>query len=105
MIRKAFDSFSPQLLINKLQAYKLYDETTQPIISYFRGRDNRMRVDTVTTDWVVVKKRCPQGSMFGPLIRTIMPDVMSDAYVSMYADDHQVFVAKETTKRVGTVPV
>ena len=105
LIRKAFDSFSPLLLINILQAYKLYDETTQPIISYFRGREKRMRVNTVTTDWVVAKKRCPQGSMFGPLIRTIMPDVIWDAYVSMYANDHQVFVAKGTTKSVETIPV
>lgn len=27
-----------------------------------------------------------------------MPNMISDAYVSMYADDHQVFVANESTK-------
>lgn len=30
---------------------------------------------------------------------------ISDANVSMYADDHQVFVAKETTKSVDKILV
>ena len=34
-----------------------------------------------------------------------MPNVISDANVSMYADDHQVFVAKETTKSVEKIVV
>lgn len=68
-----------------------------------------MRIDPVTSNLVVVKRRCPQGSRFGPLMWNIfqndMSNITSDANVSIYADDHQVFEAKETTKRVETIPM
>ena len=40
---KAFDSLSPQLLINKLQAYNFSDKAIQLIRSYFQGRENIFR--------------------------------------------------------------
>ena len=83
---KAFDSLSPQLLINKLQAYKFYkfsDKAIQLIRSYFQGRENRVRISSVTSDWVMVKRGCPQRSTFGPLMWNIfqndMPNIISDA--------------------------
>ena len=106
---KAFDSLSPQLLINKLQAYNFSDKAIQLIQSYFQGRENRVRIGSITIDWVVVKRGCPQGSTFGPLMWNIfqndMPNIISDANVSLYADDHQVFVANETTKSVEKILV
>ena len=106
---KAFDSLSSQLLINKLQAYDFSDKAIQLIRSYFQGRENRVRIGSITSDWVVVKRGCPQGSTFGPLMWNIfqndMPNIISDANVSMYADDHQVFVANETTKSMEEILV
>ena len=58
---------------------------------------------------VSLKRGCPQGRTFGPLMWNIlqndMPNIISDANVSMYADDHQVFVANETTKSVEKILV
>ena len=106
---KAFDSLSPQLLINKLQAYNFSDKAIQLIQSYFQGRENRVRIGSITIDWVVVKRGCPQGNTFGPLMWNIfqkdMSNIISDANVLMYADDHQVFVANETTKSVEKILV
>lgn len=106
---KAFDSLSPQLLINKLQTYKFSDKATQLIRSYSQGRENRVRVASVSNDWVVVKRGCPQGSTFGPLMCNIfqndMLNIISDANISIYADDHQVFVANETMKSVEKILV
>ena len=63
----------------------------------------------MTSDWVVVKKGCPQRSTFGPLVWNIfqndMPNIISDANVSMYANDHRIFVAKETMKSVEKILV
>ena len=99
---KGFDSLSPKLLINKLRAYNFCDKAIQLIRSYFQGRENRVRMGSVTSDWVVVKRGCPQGSTFGLLMWNIfqndMPNIISDANVSMYPDDHRVFVAKEQRK-------
>ena len=59
---------------------------------------------SVISDWVEVKRGCPQGSTFGPLMWNIfqndMRNITSDANFSMYAVNHQVFVAKESTKSV-----
>ena len=62
-----FVSLSLQLLINNLQAYKFSDKAIQLIKSYFQGREKRVRIGSVTSDWlsVVVKRGCPQGSTFG----------------------------------------
>ena len=87
-----FDSLSPKLLINKLQAYKFSDKATQLIRSYFQGRKNRVRIGSVTGDWVVVKRRCPQGSTFGPLMWNIF-------------QNDQVYIAKEITKSVEKILV
>ena len=104
-MNNAFDSLSPLLLINKLQAYNFSDKAIQLIRSYFQGRENSVRIGS---DWVVVKRGCPQGSTFGPLMWNIfqndMPNIISDANVSMYADDHQM-KANETTKSVEKILV
>ena len=106
---KAFDSLSSQLLLNKLQAYNFSDKAIQLIRSYFQRRENRVRIGSVISDWVVMKRGCPQGSTFGPLMWNIfqndLPNIISDANVPMYADDHQVFVAHETMKRVEKILV
>ena len=62
-----FVSLSSQLLINNLQAYKFSDKAIQLIRSYFQGREKRVGIGSVTSDWllVVVKRGCPQGSTFG----------------------------------------
>ena len=112
-MNNAFDSLSPLLLINKLQAYNFSDKAIQLIRSYFQGRENRVRIGSVASDWVVVKRGCPQGSTFGPLMWNIfqndMPNIISDANVSMYADDHQMKVnenvANETAKSVEKILV
>ena len=39
------------------------------------------------------------------IFRNDMPNIISDANVSMYANDHQVFVSNETTKSVEKLPV
>lgn len=106
---KASDSLSPQLLINNLKAYQLSDKAIQLIRSYFMVRENRVRLDSVTSDWVEVKRGCPHGSRSGPLMWNIFQNdmlrIISDAKVSINADDHQAFVGKEKTKSVEMILV
>ena len=100
---KAFDSLCPSLLINKLQAYNFSENSINLIRSYFEQRENRVRMGTVTSDWKVVGRGCPQGSTFGPLMWNIFQNDLPrqiEANISMYADDHQIYVASESLKRV-----
>ena len=58
---RGYDRMDPKILkvgATELQAYKFSDKAIQLIRSYFQGRENRVRIGSVTSDWVVVKRGC-----------------------------------------------
>ena len=58
----------------------------------------------VTSDWKIALKGFPQGSTFGPVIWNFFQNDLTtqviEAGISMYADDHQIYAAGESRKRV-----
>ena len=93
---KAFDSLHPSLMINKLKAYGFSEESLSLIRSYFSNRQNRVKLIGVTSSWKDAVRGSPQGSSFGPLLWNIfqndMTYIVGNASLSMYADDHQLYV-------------
>ena len=93
---KAFDSLHPSLMINKLKAYGFSEESLSLIRSYFSNRQNRVKLIGVTSSWKDAVRGSPQGSSFGPLLWNIFQNdmmyVVNNASLSMYADDHQLYV-------------
>ena len=93
---KAFDSLHPSLMINKLKAYGFSEESLSLIRSYFSNRQNRVKLIGVTSSWKDAVRGSPQGSSFGPLLWNIfqndMTYIVDYASLSMYADDHQLYV-------------
>ena len=91
---KAFDSLHPSLMINKLKAYGFSEESLSLMRSYFSNRQNRVKLNGVTSSWKDAVRGCPQGSSFGPLLWNIfqndMTYIVNNASFSMYADDHQL---------------
>ena len=70
---KPFDSLHPSLVINKLKAYGFSEESLSLIMmrSYFTNRQNRVKLNGVTSSWKDAVRGCPQGSSFGPLLWNI----------------------------------
>ena len=68
---KAFDSLLPALMIRKLKAYNFSEQSLTLLRSYFEQRQGRVKLGTVTSEWQKIKKGCPQGSCFGPLLWNI----------------------------------
>ena len=68
---KAFDSLHPSLMINKLKACDFSEESLSLIRSYFSNRQNRVKLNGVTSSWKDAVRGCPQGSSFGPLLWNI----------------------------------
>ena len=101
---KAFDSLCPQLLIKKLESYHFSDNALNLVRSYFSQRKNRIRLESVTSQWRDVVRSCPQGSTFGPLLWNVFQNDLTQATVetdiSMYADDHQIFSSDHSIGRV-----
>ena len=64
--------------------------------SYFSKRQNRVKLNGVTSSWKDAVRGCPQGSSFGPVLWNIfqndMTYIVANASLSMYADDHQLYV-------------
>ena len=94
---KAFDSLYPPLMMNKLKAYDFSIVSLNLIRSYFSNRMNRVKLDSAVSNWKNVTRGCPQGSSFGPLLWNIYQNdltyfVQNNLSLSMYADDHQLYV-------------
>ena len=57
------------------------------------------------SDGKIILKRCPQRSTFGPIMwnifqNNLLPMQGMEASISMYADDHQIYAAGESSKTV-----
>ena len=101
---KAFDSLHPSLIINKLKAYGFSEGSLKLIRSYFNNRQNRVKLDSAVSAWKEAVRGCPQGSSFGPLLWNIfqndMTYIVNNARLSMYADDHQMYVTGNSVEYV-----
>ena len=102
---KAFDSLSHSLTIKKLEAYGFGNHSLNLMRSFFENRQNRVRLGGITIDWVRMKRGCPQGSAFGPLLWNPFQNDLSlhvtDGNLNMYADDHQVYVKGQNHEETG----
>ena len=60
---KAFDMISHDLLFAKLAAFGIYPPDLPLLHSYLRDRSQRVRIEDVTLDVIVIPKGVPQGSV------------------------------------------
>lgn len=102
---KAFDSLSHSLTTKKLEAYGFGRRSLGLMRSFFENRQNRVKLGEITSDWIMIKRGCPQGSSFGPLLwntfQNDLPSHVKDANLTMYADDHQMYVKGTDHETVG----
>ena len=94
---KAFDSLNSPLLIKKLESYRFSDKALDLVRSYFRNRQNRVKLISVLSQWRALKRRCPQGSYFGPLLWNIYQNDLNYYFtnrnISLHADEHQAYLS------------
>lgn len=80
---KAFDCLPHRLLLAKLKAYGLSEDSVLLMESYLSDRFQRVKVVDTFSDWVRVVKDVPQGSVLGPLVFNIfMNDIMHTSFHS-----------------------
>ena len=104
---KAFDSLYPPFLLRKLEKYGFSKEAIDMMKSYFENRRNRVKLGDTKSIWKKPERGCPQGSSLGPLLWSIYQNDLSytvtNCSLTMYADDHQLYVAKDSPKDVKKV--
>ena len=94
-------------MVKKLQAYNFCDESSCLLRSYVQDQQGRVKLATVNSSRHDVRKGCPQGSCFGPLLWDVFQNDLSysieNCDISMYADDHQIRASHQLIENVATL--
>ena len=91
-LSKTFDCLPHELLVAKLRAYGLSEETVKLLDSYLSDRSQQIRLGPHTSTWERIFKGVPHGSILGPLLFNVfINDIFYFIVYSIiynYADDN-----------------
>ena len=91
-LSQGFDCLPHDLFIAKLHAYGIKEGSLNLLLSYFKNRKQRVRLNNIYSEWIDILFGVPQGSILGPLLFNIfLCDLflfLHDIPVANYEDDN-----------------
>ena len=104
--REAFDLVDHGVLLKKLVAYQLSEESIQWFKSYLEGRLQKVSINGVISSSLPITSGVPQGSLLGPLLLIIfingLPLNVTNKSMYTYADDTTQVVAGHNVIEVAS---
>ena len=70
-LSKAYDCLPHDLIIAKLEAYRLDTNSLRFLFGYFSCRKQKTKMGSTYSNWSEVLRGIPQGSVLGPLLATV----------------------------------
>lgn len=101
--KRAFETIDRDILINKLCNYGIQDTELNWFKSYLFDREQRTKVNNVTSNSIKTEFGVPQGSILGAILFTLyindMPNILKKCEITMYADDTLIFAEADTEQK------
>ena len=88
---KAFDCLPHDILLSKLSAYGLRNESVQFLNSYLSGMKQQIKLNNIVSSWSVIKKCYPRLNLGPLLFNVIINDIfyfIEHGTLYNYADDN-----------------
>ena len=94
-LSKAYDCLPHDLLIAKLEAYCLGNDSLNLILDYLSFRKQRTKVGCAYSKWPNIRREIPQGSILGPLLFNIFINgifmIIEQSDICNFADDTTLY--------------
>ena len=87
---KAFDKVSHPKLLFKLSKYGITGNVLEWLTSYLSNRFQRVKINTIFSEYLTISSGVPQGSVLGPLLFLIYINDLPAINSSLFTDDAKV---------------
>lgn len=101
--RKAFDLVDHDILLKKLEVYRISKTSLSWFDSYLKSRKQKVSFNNTVSSQINIKYGVPQGSILGPLLFLLFINDLplhTNVFTDLYADDTTLYETNSSKKEI-----